>query len=712
MALNEAVVDLDAIRHNTSLLSAAATGDLMAVVKANAFGHGVVPVARTALASGATWLGVTSVGEALELRAAGIDAPLLAWMHLPDDDMRPVVGNDIDLSVSSLQHLEAVAAAGRRHGSPISVHLKVDTGLHRAGADLSDWHCLVRRTRELEDRGDLRLRGLWSHLARADEPSSLVTHEQRGLFETAVADARAAGLAPEVVHLASSAAILAAPDTHFSLARAGLALYGVEPIPGRDHGLRPAMTLRARALMRRTVPAGAAVSHGHEYVTARSTSLALVPLGFADGIPRTAGGRAEVLVDGRRCGVAGRVAMDQFVVDARDACVEIGDDVVVFGPGRDGEPTVQEWADWARTNPHEILTGVGGRVARRYLPARSGRPRIRVAVVFGGTSAEHDVSCASGSAIIAALDPAGYDVVPVLISPAGVWTVGTAGTSLPGADRWAGMMEAIRVLRTVDVVIPALHGPDGEDGTLQGLLATLDVPFVGSGVLASAVGMDKAVAKDVFRSHGIVVADGVVVTDSQDDLTDADRDRIGLPVFVKPARAGSSQGVTRVDRWDDLARAIKVARGFDPKVVIEAAITGREVDIAVLEHPDGRLEAGPPLEITYAAEQSHFSYHAKYGDDRTVFEIPARLDGETAAELQRIALEVFELLGCRGLLRVDFLLGDGTGPPVLNEVNTFPGFTTGSQFPRIWAATGLTYPGLVDLLVRTALRAAKPAQAS
>jgi D-alanine-D-alanine ligase len=269
--------------------------------------------------------------------------------------------------------------------------------------------------------------------------------------------------------------------------------------------------------------------------------------------------------------------------------------------------------------------------------------------------------------------------------------------------------EAMRLLSDVDVVVPALHGPMGEDGTLQGLLTTLDVPFVGSGVLASAVGMDKAVAKSVFRAHGLRVSDGVVLTAGEVEVAETDRERLGLPVFVKPARAGSSQGVSRVDRWADLAAALETARVYDPKVLVEAAVVGREVDVAVLEHPDGRREAGPPLEITYAEEQSHFSYQAKYGDDETVFEIPARLDREKTAELQRIALEVFDLLGCEGLLRVDFLLGDGSGEPVLNEVNTFPGFTTASQFPQIWAAAGVSYAELVDILVQTAIHSPQPA---
>ena len=255
------------------------------------------------------------------------------------------------------------------------------------------------------------------------------------------------------------------------------------------------MTLRARAIMTRSVTAGAGVSYGHEYVTDHATTLALVPMGYADGIPRAAGGRAEVLVGGARHVIAGRVAMDQFVVDAGDSPVAIGDEVLIFGPGDRGEPTVEDWAGWAGTNPHEILTGVGSRVSRRYLAADTTAPRVRVAVVFGGRSGEHEVSCASGSAIVCALDPATYDVVPVLIS--------TRRRPVDRSDQGHGS-----VLRTVDVVLPALHGPQGEDGAFQGLLTTLGVPFVGSGVLASAIGMDKAMAKIVFESAGLAVAPG------------------------------------------------------------------------------------------------------------------------------------------------------------------------------------------------------------
>ncbi len=581
----------------------------------------------------------------------------------------------------------------------------MDTGLHRGGSDPADWAELVRRARALEEQGVLRVRGVWSHLARADEPSSALTRRQTLAFDDAVALAREAGLHADVLHLAGSAALLSDPSTHYDLARAGIALYGVEPIPGRRHGLRPAMTLRARVLMRRTVSAGAGVSYGHDYVTDRSTTLALVPMGYADGIPRAAGGRAEVLVGGARHVIAGRVAMDQFVVDAGDSPVDIGDEVIVFGPGTHGEPTVEDWAGWAGTNPHEILTGIGTRVHRRYSAATAGAGRVKVAVVFGGASPEHDVSCASGSAIIAALDPARYDVLPVLISPEGVWGVGTQHPPTGGRDRWSSLVDAMRVLRTVDVVVPALHGPMGEDGTLQGMLATLDVPF------------DRQRGSRQRGRHGQGRGQGCLPVPRSGEsrglggpggrrgrrASRPDRDRLGLPVFVKPARAGSSQGVTRVEQWADLVSAVETARLFDPKVLVEKAVMGREVDIAVLEHPDGRREAGPPLEITYAAEQSHFSFQAKYGDDQTVFEIPAHLDDAVTAELQRIALEVFDLLGCEGLLRVDFLLGEGAGSPVLNEVNTFPGFTTLSQFPQIWAAAGMTYPELVDRLVQTAL---------
>ena len=368
-SLGEALVDLGAIAHNTALLRSRSSGELMAVVKADGFGHGMIPVAETVLAHGATWLGVTSLAEAICLRDAGITAPVLSWIHLPDEDFAPAIARDVDLSVSSLTHLDGVAASAERAGKRAEVHLKLDTGLSRNGALAEQWPELVAAAGRLECAGLVRVRGIWSHLISGDHPGDPSVRVQLGRFEEGFALARAAGLDPEIRHLANSAAVLTAPGTHFELVRAGIALYGVEPLAGRHSGLRPAMTLRSRANMVRRVPAGTGVSYDHEYVTGRETTLALVPLGFADGVPRRATGRAEVLLHGRRCRVAGRVAMDQFVAEAGDAPVRIGDEVLVFGPGTRGEPTVSEWAHWAQTNPHEILTGIGNRVPRRYLPA-------------------------------------------------------------------------------------------------------------------------------------------------------------------------------------------------------------------------------------------------------------------------------------------------------------------------------------------------------
>lgn len=366
----EAVIDLAAVAHNTRLLAGRARGRLMAVVKADGFGHGMVPVARTTLANGADWLGVTSCAEALRLRAEGIDAPVLTWMHLPDEDFAPAITAGVDLTVASREHLEGIAASARRAGRTAWIHLKVDTGLARNGADPDDWPDLVAAARREETRGRVRVRGVWSHLATAEEPDDPTVGRQIRLFEWAVGRARAAGLRPRLRHLANSAAALGIPRAHFDLVRAGIALYGGEHVPDRTWGLRPALTLSARAIMVRRVPPGTGVSYGHTYRTDRETTLVLVPVGFADGVPRAASNRGEVLVGGERRPIVGRVAMDQFVVDAGDLPVGIGTEVVLLGPGDRGEPTVAEWSRWADTNPHEILTGIGARVGRRYLDAR------------------------------------------------------------------------------------------------------------------------------------------------------------------------------------------------------------------------------------------------------------------------------------------------------------------------------------------------------
>lgn len=318
---------------------------------------------------------------------------------------------------------------------------------------------------------------------------------------------------------------------------------------------------------------------------------------------------------------------------------------------------------------------------------------MKLAIVYGGRSGEHDVSCRSARSILAHLDRVRYDVTEVVIGRDGAWHVDGIPVS---------MGDALRTLGRADVVFPALHGPYGEDGTVQSLLELAGVPYVGSGVLASATGMDKEFTKKILAADGLRVANGVVLRPGQDDVSPADRERLGLPVFVKPARAGSSIGVTRVDDWAQLPAALAAARECDGKVLVEAGVAGREVDVAVLEHPDGSLRAGPPLEIRVAGGHDFFDYDAKYTAGEVVFDIPARLDPWATALLQCRALQAFAALECRGLLRVDFFLPADGGEPVLNEVNTFPGFTSASQYPRIWQAAGMSYPELLDTLVNTA----------
>jgi D-alanine-D-alanine ligase len=317
----------------------------------------------------------------------------------------------------------------------------------------------------------------------------------------------------------------------------------------------------------------------------------------------------------------------------------------------------------------------------------------RLAVIFGGRSGEHEVSCHSAESILLHLDRSRYQVVPIMITRTGSWIVDGDAMSLP---------DAIRVLRTMDVVFPALHGPYGEDGTMQALLEHAGVPYVGNGILASAAGMDKEFTKKLLAAAGLRVADGVVLRPADEDVTAVARASLGLPVFVKPARAGSSLGVSKVTDWATLPDALRTARLADGKVLVEAAVPGREIDVAVLQHPDGRVVAGPPLEIRVAAGRAFFDYDSKYVATSTVFDIPARLDPATTALVQDRAVRAFHALECRGLLRVDMFLQPGA-EPVINEVNTFPGFTAASQFPQMWRAAGLEFRELLDVLIETAL---------
>jgi alanine racemase len=363
----QALIDLGAITGNVAALSEWVRGSqVMAVVKADGYGHGMVPAARAALAGGATWLGVVDSAEALALRRAGITAPVLCLMAFgaPSD----AIAEGIDLSAGSVEFVDRIAAAAARAGRPARLHLKADTGLSRGGATPRDWPRVVDAALAAEARGVLRVVGLWSHFACADLPGHPSVPAQLTAFTDAVAVAEKAGVTPEVRHIANTAAGLTVPESRLDLVRFGGACYGLSTLPGgAPSWLRPAMSLRARLALVKRVPAGTGVSYGHRYVTARETTLGLVPLGYADGVPRGAAGLSLVSARGRRWPIAGTVCMDQFVVDFGDEPVAAGDEVVLFGPGDDGEPTAQEWGEVLATISYDLATGIGARVPRVYL---------------------------------------------------------------------------------------------------------------------------------------------------------------------------------------------------------------------------------------------------------------------------------------------------------------------------------------------------------
>ena len=352
-------IDLAAVAANTRLLAARANGSLMAVVKADGLGHGAVDVARTALAHGATSLGVTSLAEAWPLRDAGLTAPVLSWLNPVDADFAEAVRRDVAVAVPGLEHLAAVAAAPGR----ARIHLQIDAGMARDGAAPSAWPRLCRAARRAELRGEVEVVGLMGHLGCSDDPDDTCNRLGRSRFAWALESARACALRPAQRHLAATAATLTDPLSHHTMSRVGAGLVGIDP--SRTTTLHPPMTLTAPLVSVRRVRAGTPVGYGHGYRTPLGTFLGLVPLGYADGLPRAASGRAEVQHRGRRRPVVGRISMDQLVVDLGEAGGEPGDVVTVFGPGGAGEPTVAEWAAWADTLEHEIVTGIGGRVARR-----------------------------------------------------------------------------------------------------------------------------------------------------------------------------------------------------------------------------------------------------------------------------------------------------------------------------------------------------------
>ncbi|WP_326810888.1 alanine racemase [Streptomyces scopuliridis] len=371
-----AEVDLAALRGNVrALRSRVGPGvALMGVVKSDGYGHGMLPTARAALDAGATWLGTATPHEALALRAAGIESRVMCWLWTPGDPWREGIEADLDMSVSAMWALREVTAAAREAGRPARIQLKADTGLGRNGCQPADWPELVAAALDAQAAGLVRVTGLWSHFACADEPGHPSITAQLDAFHEMVAYAEKEGVEPEVRHIANSAAMLTLPQASFDLVRAGIAMYGISPSPelgtSWDFGLRPAMTLSASVALVKRVPEGHGVSYGHHYVTSRETTLGLVPLGYADGIPRHASGRGPVLVGGVRRRVAGRVAMDQFVVDLGGDTPEPGATAILFGPGDRGEPTAEDWAEAADTIAYEIVTRIGSRVPRVYVNER------------------------------------------------------------------------------------------------------------------------------------------------------------------------------------------------------------------------------------------------------------------------------------------------------------------------------------------------------
>lgn len=354
----EARVSIDAIAHNVhELRRLAPSRHLMAVVKADGYGHGAVTAARAALEAGADQLGVADIAEGLELRRAGIDAPVLAWLHDPAADLAVATEAGIALGVSSRAELERAAAAGHR---PV-VHVKVDTGLSRNGVVESEWGALLERLVELVDAGDVRLDGVFSHVSNTSPEDDLA---QLATFERFVEAVRSVGLEPGIRHLAASAAAIDLPESRFDMVRAGIALYGLAPAPQhRSLPLRPAMELSASIVSVKRVPAGSGVSYGYLHRTEGPSTLALVPLGYADGVPRHALG-ARVLIGDELFPVAGRIAMDQLVVDVGDRSVAVGERAVLFGDPSTGAPTADDWADAAGTIGYEIVTRLGRRVTR------------------------------------------------------------------------------------------------------------------------------------------------------------------------------------------------------------------------------------------------------------------------------------------------------------------------------------------------------------
>jgi alanine racemase len=372
-ATAEAVVDLGAIAHNIGILREhAGSAQVMAVVKADGYGHGATAVGRAALEAGAAQLGVATIDEALAVRRDGITAPVLAWLHRPGTDFAPALRADVQVALSSVRQLHELLDAVERTGVTGNVTVKVDTGLNRNGVSAAEYPAMLTALRRAQADDAIRLRGLMSHLAFGDDPANPTNDLQAQRFTDMLSQARGQGVRFEMAHLCNSPAAMTRPDLTYDMVRPGIAVYGLSPIPERgDMGLIPAMTLRCAVAMVKSVSAGEGVSYGHTWVADRDTTVALMPIGYADGVFRGLSGRIDVLINGRRRHSVGRICMDQFVVDLGPGEVDVadGDEAILFGPGTSGEATAQDWADLLGTIHYEVVTSPRGRVTRTYREA-------------------------------------------------------------------------------------------------------------------------------------------------------------------------------------------------------------------------------------------------------------------------------------------------------------------------------------------------------
>lgn len=361
--MREALIDVEAISDNVRHFRRLTQAEVIAVVKADGYGHGAVRSALAALRGGASRIGVADVDEAIALRRAGVLAPIMAWLHAPGRSFADAVEHEIELGISGIDQLRQAAAASANR--PVPVHLKIETGLSRNGIAPADYRLVFSEAARLERIGRIQVVSIFSHLSNTSEAEDRAA---LAAFEAGVVLAAAEGLDPPLRHIAATHAAIALPEARLGCVRIGIGIYGLSPFADRtsaDLGLRPAMTLHGAVAAVRRVPAGTGVSYGYAYRTERETSLALVPLGYADGVPRQASGAGPVQIGGRRFTVSGRIAMDQFVVDVGDAPVAVGDEVVLFGDPTLGQPAASEWGDAANTIDYEIVTRVGPRVPRR-----------------------------------------------------------------------------------------------------------------------------------------------------------------------------------------------------------------------------------------------------------------------------------------------------------------------------------------------------------